>query len=77
MILTFTLFLLMTDYGEPECYEKEIRVETRKKREQGMNEEMGSLVRNQTWDLLQFPASKRTLQNKWVYSLKKEYGGKK
>ena len=42
-----------------------------------MNEEMDSLVRNQTWDLVEFLASKRALQNKWVYRLKEEYGAKK
>ena len=53
-----------------------MQVETRKKWEQGMNEDMDSLIRNQTWDLVQFPAGKRALQNKWVYRLKEEYGGK-
>ena len=67
----------MTDSGEPECYEEVMQVETRKKWEQGMNEEMDSLVRSQTWDLVQFPAGKRALQNKWVYRLKEEDGGKK
>ena len=47
-----------------------MQVETRKKWEQGMDEEMDSLVRNQTWDLVDFPAGKRALQNKWVYRLK-------
>jgi len=45
-------YLLMTDSGEPECYEEAMQVETRKKWEQGMNEEMDSLVGNQTWDLV-------------------------
>ena len=56
----------MTDSGEPEYYEEEMQVETRKKWEKGMDEEMDSLVRNQTWDLVQFLAEKRALQNKWV-----------
>ena len=42
-----------------------------------MDEEMDSLVRNQTWDLVQLPTGKRELQNKWVYRLKEEDGGKK
>ena len=42
-----------------------------------MNEEIDSLVRNQTWDLVQFPVGKRELQDKWVYKLKVEDGGKK
>ena len=54
-----------------------MQVKTRKKWEQGMNEEMESLVRNQTWDLVDFPTGKRSLQNKWVYRLKEEEGGKK
>ena len=70
-------YLLMTDSGELECYEDAMHVETRKKWEQGMDEEMDSLVRNQTWDLVKLPAKKRALQNKWVYRLKEEDGGKK
>ena len=38
---------------------------------------LDSLVRNQTWDLVKFPVEKRVLQNKWVYKLKEEDGGKK
>ena len=47
-----------------------MQVGTKKKWEQGMKEKMDSLVNNQTWDLVQFPAGKRALQNKWVYKLK-------
>ena len=67
----------MTNFGEPECFEEEMQVETRKKWEEGMDEEMDSLVRNQTWDLVKLPAEKGALQNKWVYRLKEEDGGKK
>ncbi len=42
-----------------------------------MEEEMDSLIKNQTWDLVKLPTGKRTLQNKWVYRLKEEDGGKK
>ena len=41
-----------------------------------MNEEMESLVRNKTWDLVEFPTGKRELQNKLVYRLKERGGGK-
>ena len=54
-----------------------MQAETRKKWEQGMNGEMDSLVRNKTWDLVQFHAGKIKLQNKQVYRLKEEDGGKK
>ena len=39
-------YSLMIDSSEPECYEEAIQVEIRKTWEQGMNEEMCSLVRN-------------------------------
>ena len=42
-----------------------------------MDEDMDSLVTNHTWVLVEFPAGKRALQNKWVYRLKEEDGGKK
>ena len=53
-----------------------MQVESRKKWELAMEEEMDSLMHNQTWDLVKFPAGKTTLQNKWVYRLKEEDGGK-
>ena len=42
-----------------------------------MDEEMNSFVRNKTHDLVELSASKRALQNKWVYRLKEKDGGKK
>jgi hypothetical protein len=65
----------LIDSGEPKCYEEAMQVDTKKKWERGMKEEMDSLVYNHTWDLVQFPAGKIALQNKWVYKLKEEYGG--
>ena len=70
-------YLLLTDSGEPECYEEAMQVDTIKKWDQGMKEEMDSLENNQTWDLVKLPAGKRALQNKWVYNLKEEDGGEK
>jgi hypothetical protein len=67
----------LTDSSEPECYEEAMQVDTKKKWEQGMKEEMDSLVNKQTWDLVQLPVGKRTLHNKWVYKLKEEDGRKK
>ena len=62
----------MNDSGELERFEESMQVETRNKWEQGIDEEMDSLVRIQTWDLVKFPIEKRALQNKWVYRLKEE-----
>ena len=54
-----------------------MQVDTKKKWEQGMKEEMDSLVNNQIWYLVLLPRGKRALHNKWVYKLKEEDGGKK
>jgi len=67
---------LLTDSGEPECYEEAMQVETKKKWEKAMKEEMDSLAHNQTWDLVRLPVGKTTLQNKLVYMLKEVDGGK-
>jgi len=54
-----------------------MHVDTKKKWEHGMKEEMDSLVNNQTWDLVTFPIGKKPLQNKWVFRMKEEDGGQK
>ena len=42
-----------------------------------MKEEIDSLLKNKTWNLCKLTIGKFFLQNKWVYRLKKENGGKK
>ena len=42
-----------------------------------MKEEMDSLLKNKTWDLVPLPKGKNLFSNKWVYRLKDECGGKK
>ena len=42
-----------------------------------MCEEMDSLLKNQTWDLVTLPPNRKPLRNKWVYKLKEEDEGKK
>jgi len=55
---------LLTDSSELECYEEAMQVATKNKWEQGMKEEMDSLVNKQTWDFVQFPIAKIELQHK-------------
>jgi hypothetical protein len=54
-------YLLLTDYGGTECYEEAMQVDTKNKWEQGMKEEMDSLVNNQTWDLVQVACKKKSI----------------
>jgi hypothetical protein len=73
-----SLYYLLSIFShEPEIYEEEMQVDTNKKWEKGMKEEMDSFVNNQNWDLVQFPIGKRALKNKWAYRLKEEDRGKK
>jgi len=52
-------YVLLNDYGESEIYEEAMQVETRKKRKQAMEEEMNSLMQNQTWDFVKFFVGKQ------------------
>jgi hypothetical protein len=52
-------YLLFIDYGEPKCYEEAMQGDTKNKWEQGMKEEMDSLVNIKNWDLVHFLAGKR------------------
>ena len=73
----FLYSILLTDAGELECYDEAVQVDTKIQWESAMKDEMDSLLKNKTWDLCKLPAGKRALQNKWVYRLKEEDGGKK
>ena len=42
-----------------------------------MKEEMGSLLKNKTWELVPLPEGKRALLDKRFYRVKEEDGGKK
>ena len=42
-----------------------------------MKDEMNSLLRNQTWELIKLPVGKKALHNKWTYRIKNEHDGSK
>ena len=41
-----------------------------------MKEEMDSLLKNQTWSLVELPEGKKALTNKWVYKIKEKGDGR-
>ncbi|RVW17810.1 Retrovirus-related Pol polyprotein from transposon TNT 1-94 [Vitis vinifera] len=69
-------YLLLTDGGEPECYDEALQDENSSKWELAMKDEMDSLG-NQTWELTELPVGKKALHNKWVYRIKNEHDGSK
>ncbi|RVW22059.1 Retrovirus-related Pol polyprotein from transposon TNT 1-94 [Vitis vinifera] len=70
-------YLLLTDGGEPECYDEALQDENSSKWELAMKDEMDSLLGNQTWELIELPVGKKALHNKWVYRIKNEHDGSK
>ncbi|RVW29670.1 Retrovirus-related Pol polyprotein from transposon TNT 1-94 [Vitis vinifera] len=52
-------YLLLTDGGEPECYDEALQDENSSKWELAMKDEMDSLLGNQTWQLTELPVGRR------------------
>ena len=68
---------LLTDGGEPKCYDETLQNENSSKWELAMKDEMDSLLGNQIWELTELPVGKKALHNKWVYRIKKKHDGSK
>nr|CAN76388.1 hypothetical protein VITISV_037906 [Vitis vinifera] len=70
-------YLLLTNGGEPECYDEALQDENSSKWELAMKDEMDSLLGNQTWELIELPVGKKALHNKWVYRINNDHDGSK
>ena len=64
--------LLLTDVGEPECYEEDMENEHKDKCIEAMQDEMKSLHENHTYELVKLPKGMRALKNKSVFKVKVE-----
>ncbi|CAL5417495.1 unnamed protein product [Camellia sinensis] len=69
-------YILFTDEGEPESFQEAQNHKEKSSWQQAMQEEMQSLQKNQTYDLVKLPQGRKALQNKWVFKLKKDGSGK-
>ncbi|RVX18554.1 Retrovirus-related Pol polyprotein from transposon TNT 1-94 [Vitis vinifera] len=58
-------YLLLTDCGEPKCYDEALQYENSSKWELAMKDEMDSLLGNQTWELTELLVGKKALHNKF------------
>ena len=70
-------YILLTDCGEPKCYDETLQDENSSNWELVMKDEMDSLLGNQTWELTDLPTGKKALHNKWIYRIKNEHDGSK
>ena len=66
-----TFVALITNDGEPSCYQEAMKVSKSAKWKLGMKEEMDSLEKNKAWDLVELPKDKKFVGCKWVNKLKK------
>ena len=63
---------MLIDEGELEYFQE---VESHKDKQSwmwAMQEEMNSLHKNKTYELVELPKGKKALRNKWVFKLKKD-----
>jgi hypothetical protein len=67
---------LITNDGEPSCYQKAINDIDNAKWKMEIKEEMDSLVKKKTWDLVELRKDRKVVGCKWVYMLKKGVDGK-
>ena len=68
-------YLLLTDGGEPESFQEAQTHKDRGSWMKAMQEEMESLPKNNTYELVKLPKGRKALRNKWVYKLKKDGRG--
>ena len=61
--------------NEPQTYNEAVNSKDSEKWLKAMKSEWESLVKNQTWDLVQSPQGRKIVDCKWVYKVKPAGGG--
>ena len=70
-------YVLLSDGGEPLCYEEALEDPHKEDWVVAMKDEMKSLYKNNTFKLVERPKGRKVLKNKWVYKIKQEDGNPK
>eukprot|EP00253_Pinus_taeda_P021000 PITA_21000 len=68
-------FSLITNDGEPSCYQEAVDDTDSEKWKVAMEEEMDSLAKNNTWDLVELPEGRSVVGCRWVFKLKRKVYG--
>ncbi|KAH9706020.1 Integrase catalytic domain-containing protein [Citrus sinensis] len=57
---------------EPRTYQEAITGKNKLEWKRAMDEEMASLMKNKTWELIEKPAKRKTVSCKWIFKIKDE-----
>jgi len=68
-------FALITGDGEPSCYQEAVDDTYSRKWKSTMEEEIDSLAKNNTWDLVELTEGRSVVGSKWVFKLKWKVDG--
>ena len=71
-----SLVALISNDGEPSCYQEAMEVSDSAKWKVAMKVEMDVLERNKTQDLVELPKERKVVGCKWIYKMKKGFDDK-
>jgi hypothetical protein len=66
----FENYVLLAEHTEPETYQEAISSEESHKWLSAMQEEMDSLLKNKTWELVDLPPERKAIGSRWVFRVK-------
>ena len=66
---------MLAEFDEPSNYSEAIESPNSSEWKTAMDEEMNSLLQNETWYLADLPEGRKAIGNRWVYRLKRSADG--
>jgi hypothetical protein len=63
------------DLSEPQSYQQAIQSLQRKEWTSAIDDELNSLVENETWDTVDLPPNRTAIKSKWVFKVKRNSSG--
>lgn len=72
---SFKANVCTTENDEPLCYQDAIKSKSSALWKNAMQEEMDSLIKNNTWTMVEKPKDRKVIQNRWVFRVKSKPNG--
>ena len=70
-------YVMLTNYGEPECYQEVVECEDKEEWLAAKRDEMNFLLVNHTYDLVSLPKGRKAFKCKWVFKLRTQENSSK